>query len=716
MIEFKLGLRNFKRDITIYSLMVASSAVFIALIVGFQSTIDSGSLGEMLSADNLSSMKQLFKIILIAIAVVQYIILVFFMNGYYRILNKKRIRELALYKIIGYTRGSIKKILLTEGLLLFVISLPFSLVLAVVLNQIIVGFVNYYLNLDLILTASISMSSFWYSNLVLLIVICVNGLKTYRNVLSVDLEDALNESSIQKNIVFAPKYYVFANLIIGLILVALMSYLSTQVMYTLRFGIIILAIFYAIGLFLIINAIAKGYRYLISEKNKRKNFNRLLAAESNFQLNKSRLITLSSIILIMMTIGSLLLSQAITITLNQSIGDSDYYFRTYEYNMYYTLNGTSWVTDDAPDGGVYVSLYPLEVASEIDTVDEPEPYQIYISPDYAISQDYEVGDKVKLIAPEQTFEFTVASITSEEAVSPTAFIPINDIEGLDTFKNYNNTYSKMQILNNEVEQGDLNQTQITKYDYAKAGADHSIPLISLDDYNKYLNLIGKDSVELDTNQILIDGNIEEDTSQYDVIKYSHQGLNAIIVPNDIIESFDYDKDFVDKTRTKYYKAINEDTREDISKQLLDIDDRMYGIIDVNRDRQDMLGDTAFILLVALYLAIIFIITNFTIITINILSHGIENKQLYVKLEQMGISKKEKSHYIGTFISTISTWPLIIGVISGIIATNFAIKLVLNDRGINFSSNITLLLILVIYIFIYIMFIAIIKYVYTKIIS
>ncbi|WOO89189.1 ABC transporter permease [Mollicutes bacterium LVI A0078] len=714
MIEFKLGLRNFKRDITIYSFMVVSSAVFIALIVGFQSTIDSGSLGEMLSADNLSSMKQLFKIILIAIAVVQYIILVFFMNGYYRILNKKRIRELALYKIIGYTRGSIKKILLTEGLLLFVISLPFSLVFAVVLNQTIVGFVNYYLNLDLILTASISMSSFWYSNLVFLIVICVNGFKTYRNVLSVDLEEVLNESSIQKNIVFAPKYYVFVNLIIGLILVTLMSYLSTQVMYTFRFGIIILAIFYAIGLFLIINAIAKGYRYLISEESKRKNFNRLLAAESNFQLNKSRLITLSSIILIMMTIGSLLLSQAITITLNQSIGDSDYYFRTYEYNITNTLDGTSWVNADDPedDAYTYINLYPIEIANEIGIAKDPKPYQIEVSPD----SGYQVGDKVQLITSEQSFDFTVSMTINQNAETPIAFIPIKDIEGLDTFKNYNNTYIKMQILNNEVEQGDLNQTQITKYDYAKAGADYSTPLISLDDYNKYLNLIDKDSVELDTNQIIIDGNIEEDTSQYDVIKHSHQGLNAIIVPNSTIECFDYEKDFISKTSTKYYKAINEDTREDISKQLLDIDDRMYGIIDVNRDRQDMLGDTAFILLVALYLAIIFIITNFTIITINILSHGIENKQLYVKLEQMGISKKEKSHYIGTFISTISTWPLVIGVISGIIATNFAIKLVLNDRGINFSSNITLLLILVLYIFIYIMFIAIIKYVYTKIIS
>lgn len=424
MIEFKLALRNLKRDITIYSLMIISCALFIALIVGFQSTIDSGSLGEMLSADNLSSTKQVFKIILISIAILQYIILVFFMNAYYRIINKKRITELALYKIVGYTRGSIRKILIAEGVLIFMISLPISFILAVVLNHIIISFVNYYLNLDLILNASLSISSFWYSNLVLLIVIFINGFKTYCNVLSVDLEVALNESSIQKNIAFAPKYYVFANLIIGLILVALMSYLSTHVTYTLRFGIIILAIFYAIGLFLIINAIAKGYRYLISENSKRSNFNRLLAAESNYQLNKSKLIILSSIILIMMTIGSLLLSQAITITLNQSIGDSDYYFRTYSYNITNTIYDLKWVKDDK-EVNSYISLYPLEFANEIGIVDDPKPYQIEVSPEYAKSQNCKVGDEVNLVTDEQTFKFTVSSISNEDAEPPIAFIYTN---------------------------------------------------------------------------------------------------------------------------------------------------------------------------------------------------------------------------------------------------------------------------------------------------
>ncbi len=713
MIEVKLALRNLKRDITIYGLMIMSSALFMALIVGFQSTIDSGSLGEMLSADNLSETKQFFKLILIAIAIVQYIVLIFFMNGYYRILNKKRIRELALYKIIGYTRGSIRKILVAEGLFVFMISLPISFVMAVVLNNLIIGFVNYYLNIDLVLTASLSINSFIYSNLVLLIVICINAFKTYRNVLAVDLEQALNQSSIQKNIAFAPKYYVFINLSIGLTLIILMSYLSTQVTFTLRYGIIILAIFYAIGLFLVINAIAKGYRYLISEKVKSKNFNRLLAAESNFLLNKSRLIILSAIILIMMSIGSLLLSQAITTTLNQSIGDSDFYFRTYSYNITNTLMDQNWIdADDPEDGGYYISLYPIEIANEIGIVDDPEPYQIEVSPD----QGYQVGDKINLVTDEQTFEFTVTSTTNEKAEIPTAFIPIDDIQGLDAFKNYNNIYRKIQVLNNEVKQGNLDRTKVTIYDYAEPGDDASTPLISIEDYNDYLKLVGETPVELEANQIIIDGNIDGEFQEYNIIKHSHQGLNAIVVPNSFIDNLDLNSDSISNENIVFYEAIDEETRKDISKQLIDIDDIMYGITDVNIVRQDMLGNTAFVLLVALYLAIIFIITNFTIITINILSHGIENKQLYIKLEQMGISKKEKNRYISIFISTISMWPLVIGVISGVIATNFAINLVLIARGVNFTENIILLLILILYILIYIIFIVIIKYIYYKIIN
>ncbi len=192
MIDLKLVLRNIKRDIMLYILLIVSSSIFIALIISFQSTLLSGDLFTYLTQENPSDLGFIFRLALWSISITQYIVLFLFMRSYYRFINKYRIRELAIYKITGLTRKTIMKLLIIENFIIFLLISIISIVISLIISPLIISFTNSYLQLNTRLEAHINLGIIFTSCLLLFIIICINILTIYRNVNNTDLNAALD--------------------------------------------------------------------------------------------------------------------------------------------------------------------------------------------------------------------------------------------------------------------------------------------------------------------------------------------------------------------------------------------------------------------------------------------------------------------------------------------------------------------------------------------
>lgn len=724
MTEIKLAYRNLKRDINVYILLIISSAIFVALIIGFQSTISTGDLGALLSADEMSDKRLLFKIVLWLIAIIQYLILYFFFNSYYQFINKIRVRELALYKVIGYSRKSIRKIVFTENMLVYTLISLISIILASGFNIIIVGFINYQMQLETKLSSGLSIKSMLISLLILLVLCVFNMYRTYKKAIKVDIDVALSDNVQQQKIILKPKRYIISSFILGLLLLANMTYLSMTVTMSIKFGIIIIAVFYGFGLFLIVNAITKGYQYLVSDKYKNKSFNLLLTSEINYHLNKSKFILLSSIIFMMLSIGALLLSQIITDMLSKSTGEFDYVIQDYYLESMDTYNGKWSITSE--DGyDLQTNIYYTETRKqELDDlgVDITEN-TLLASP--AAADDYNLteGEIVTYSYEGSDVEFKTKIIddVDDNILYLTPYMSFTDNMNNPVFSNEKKLYGRLQILQREVAKGNVSQVYINKLLYFVDGMDYSWDIVSNSNFNDYLEMIGEKPISLENNQVWIDGFNSEESSNLDVIGQSYTGVNAIIVSDVFFQ--DYEKkliapayETINPNSITLFKAKNKTELVRIDQELKAVSDWHNGIIINSLNKSEALGSSAFILLIAFYIAIIFIICNFTLLAINLLSHGIENKSVYLKLDEMGISKSQKEKYISVFIRSFYVIPLIIGISSGLIATNFAMNILELNKVFKFTNISLIIYVLVLYITSYIIFINITKYIYKRIIN
>lgn len=713
MIEFKLSIRNIRRDISIYSLLIVSCAIFLALIIGFQSTINSGDLGKLLSADDMTETRMLFKISLWSIACVQYFILFFFYNSYLRFINAIRTRELALYKIIGYSRKSIFKIVLIEGLIAYVLTVIVALILAFICNQVIIHFINSYLNLTTELSTNISLSTALSSFVIYLILILFNSIRTYRKTIVLDLDIALADGEIQKKSRYSSKPYVLVSFGLGVVLLANMTFLSTQAYLSLKYGIVIIALFYAFGLFLIINAICKGYKYLIPKWYKYKGFNTLLVSEINFHINKSKLVILGSIIFMMLSIGALLLSQTITDTLNEAIGAYDYAVQSQLQNHIDDYDGTwSFVANDEP---LIIQVYPYELNTDL-----AKTYQLnmkdnmlLISQDSAAIFNINDGDEVGLKGKdgdEINFEVQITADGFEGA-----FLPLETVLNNPIFSSFITMEKQLNILEEEVNKGNVQEDTVSTYYYYNTGMDFDIPIISESEYNEYAQMVGCDPISLKEGEIWNDGgdNVLDQT----VVGTSNIGLNTVVVPDSF---FEMNKDYIsdEGDETIYYKVVKPREFNRIDNEIISLKgDAIYSFLEINSiSRNEILGTNVFVLLIAIYIAIIFMLCNFISLSINLLSHSIENKKIYTKLDNMGISKSQKGKFVATFVRTFTSIPIIIGTISGLIATNFAIDLLFVYETTYKIDYFSLLKILILYLLINLILINITKFIYKRIIS
>lgn len=723
MIEIKLAFRNLIRDRNMYIILVVATSVFLALIIGFQSTILGGDLGKMLGADDLTDRRLFFKIGLWLIASVQYVLLFLFLNSYYRFINKVRVRELALYKIIGYGSSSVFRITLAEGAILFVAISTISVVLAKIFGILIISFINSYLMLDKTLTSSLNLNVILTSIFFFLIVILLNSYRAYRKTIKMDLDVALSESAVQRQIKPKSKIYIIITFTIGMLLLINMTYLTTLADFSLRFGIIIMAILYGYGLYLIINSIVSGYKYL-TISSKKTGFNTLLNNETNFHLNKSKFVIFSSVIFMMMSIGALLLSQVITDELNKSIGEANYttYLNT---TANYIDTPEIYMDDTLLNVETYILTTSSELASKEYGVKLEDKPALYVYEDFSNSSV--ITNDTVTVELDEKLTIPIIMYTDEEleslnendsfSTNPCLVLPDDILMSDSNFKSYQSYKLKYDALEKYVSEGKVNSSTVsTAYyipntDYEGA----AIMLIKQSDYNQAMELIGGKTLDLKDDEIWIDGYYSDSMEQLNVVGTSQTGVEGTVVSDKYYEQLKDDAVYWDTSDIKYYMAESKEVQAEVDDALEAIDDRNFGVIVQSWSRNEVLGTSAFVLLMAFYIAIIFIFCNFTLVATNLLSHGIENKLVYSKMLEIGITAKAKRKYVSKLVNTFYGIPIVIGVISGLIVTNFAIHLVL--FGVKISLNYKLIVVVMaLYLLSLVIFILLTKLIYMKVIE
>ncbi len=733
MINLKLVLRNFKRDIFIYSLMIISSSLFIALIISFQSTVLSGDLYALLIRDDLGANGLLFRLIIYSLAFSQYIILFIFLHHYYRFINKYRIRELAIYKITGIRRSETFKLIFLENFGLYLIILILGIILSLIISPIIINFTNNYLMLTTKLIVAINPVVIFTTAVFLATIIFLNVLTVYHLSNQTDLKKAIDNCENQKQVRNVNKLTIIVNFTCSLVILISMSYLSTIVTSSFYFGVLLIALFYTFGLYLLISSFANGYKYLIRQAALKKGANLLLINETNYHLNNSKLIILSSVIFMMLSIGALLLSNVMSSVSLKSIGSSNFVMKEsnmilYDYNDEHTITYNDSTYDDYASS-TFNKMINDQYQLDLNNTDN------YLIINLAKLTNEQLSSPVLTNFEEQKTE--ELSYTTDNYTIPLQPIFIDDdnlnenhllsfstkvINETDTnhfndLKNAQNSYTLLQDKVND-DSLQMNQISTTRLYYNES----NISLVRLSQYNQLLETLGAHPYDLNGNETIKDGFITADTlSKYEfsIIDSTYNGLNAYVVSDqyydEILENLSENDPTANywTTNTNYYNVKDE-------KQLSQTNDKLCThrqFIRCNElERADMLGNYVFLLLVAFYIAIIFIICNFTLIGINLLSHAINNQSMYKQLKILGLNQYQITAYINKFINTFLIIPLLIGLISGLIVTNFALNLIGFSHAATGIDNKPLMLkVLLLYLIMTIIFNQIIKLIYRKVI-
>ncbi len=532
----------------------------------------------------------------------------------------------------------------------------------------------------------------------------------------------------------AKKSIILINFICSIILLTTMTYLSTIATVTLKFGIVLLALFYLIGLILLISVIVNGYKYLFSSRKLARNYNLLLVNEINYHLNKSKTVILTSVIFMMLSIGALLVSNVLNNFYSSQLPLSDYQVSDYSYT-FDPIDMQINIGDNSYD---YYEEFTLtqQISSQF-------PNQFNADENYIIINQYD--------SPDIEYPFALSTFEKEnidiiiDGNPPINLTPI--LVNSEDFPRYDNMYlsentinnivsntrsikaakkviKAMNILNKEVAQGnliedDINSTQLSSTNYY-------VSIAKLSDYNQYLEHSGEKPIQLNGHEAINDLPENNNSNEFDFVDSDYRGINAIVVNdkyyNELVEEHqkkiesEPDKNFIDQSTTSYYNfsdTSNIKINEEIDKTLAQ---NHYGFIMKSQSTDELMGNMVFLLLIAFYIAIIFIVCNFMLIGINLLSHGIDSKSMYNKLQQLGLSVHDERKMISRFVNTITIIPLIIGIVSGIIATFFALQLLglsANVTQINYFHLFTKLMIL--YLVLTLIFNQIIKIVYRKIV-
>lgn len=640
---FNLSLRNVKRSFKDYSIYFLTLTFAVCIFYAFNS-LDSQTV--MLSLSERQSglielLNEVMSIISIFIAMVLGFLIVYANN----FLIKRRKKELGIYSTLGMSKRRISFILLTETIIIGLISLIIGLLIGVWLSQGLSFLTAKLFEVDIkhytfVFSTAAFTKTLFYFGIIFLLVMIFNTLVISKY----KLINLLNAHKKGENLNVKNLYLSIILFIISIACLAEAYYLVLKNVF-LESNILIPIILGCIGTLLFFMSLS-GFIIKLVQMNKKtyfKNLNMFVLRQINSKITTT---------FVSMTVICLMLFLTIT-----ALSTSFSFKKTYENNL----------KENSPyDASLALSDF-LDYKS-VDPIDLLENYGMNIN-DYSNKYDVITKYKTNISIYYIIKDYIQDNMTKE-------FFNATNEQLLPTTSNHSASIINITDLNNALKLQDKSQYKLDDNEVLFLSNFNS--LISLKEpLNEYLknnnsvNINGKD-YKIKSKEVLTD---TLETS------YMNQDLLIFVLPDKDIENLPVEKTILNidytKDNIKAEEALQDlmnmrmnnkttSNNEHISRVALFTKAELY---------EGSKGLSTMIIYIGIYLGIIFLISSAAILALQQLSEAADNVDRYTILRKIGVERRMINRAILVQVFIYFMLPLSLAIVHSVVGIKVASQII-----------------------------------------
>lgn len=661
---FKLSIKNIKKSFKDYSIYFFTLVFAIAMFYMFNS-IDAQS--TLLSLE-----KSKYEIIQSLVTIISYvsifvsIILGFLIVYSNNFLIRKRKKEIGLYEILGMKKRKISLIIFIETIIVGLISLVVGLLVGILLSQLLSIFIAKLFEVNLAsLTFVFSKTAFLktvlYFGIIFLLVIIFNIITLNKY----KIIDLIYADKKNENVKIRNKFITLFSFLLSIAFTGYAYYLLIVEKVIMMFDskLLIMLISGAIGTFLLFFSLS-GFLIKIIEKIKKlyyKKLNIFTLKQVNSKINTSVISTTIICLMLLLTISLLSGSMSMGNVFNNDFASNN----LTDYTIKADLNIT-YINDD----------FSAEVI-----------------------KNESFANFENLIFQNEYKEFSLASTIIHKY------------------------YDKNFVFSNIMNQKEIEN--IKKEYGSNTSFTHSVPIVRISEFNNFLEMIGKEKININTNEYVIVANIAFLVDAY--TPFYEEGKSIVVNGVKLLPGT---KEVISMAYENYTSASNDGiilVNDEITNNLdllnislvgnfnetvkndSEINDKFYTYLSNNAGsgfqymtRESMsassLGIKAMTIFLGLYLGITFAISSATVLAIGQLSESSDNKKRYKILNQIGADEKTINKALLTQIAITFIFPLVVALIHSYFALKELNRILIALGSIDLTSNIliTTIFMLIVY--------------------
>lgn len=662
MMFFKLSLKNIKQSLRNYTIYFITLIVGISIFYTFNA-MDSQTAILSLSKsrrDLIKSMMQMLSVISVLVSIILGYLIIYANN----FLIRRRKKEFGLYQTLGMSKRKIAQLLLSETLIVGVISMVVGLFVGIFLSQGMSVLIIHMFEADMSkfqfsFSAEAAMKTGIYFAIIYLLVMIFNVFTVSRY----KLITLLNAS--KKNEVLKTKSNL-ANMLLfiaSLICIGSAYYLlrGRHVLFSSINESVIMLILGAVGTYLLISSIA-GFLLKVVQARKKtyyKNLNMFVLRQVNSRVNTMKLsITIISLMLLL-TIGIMSSALSLVSAMNTDINESNLCDITLVGNKNKDIDIMKQLKKDGFDTSKYFK--------------ENLSLMVYQTTKREEAMDIFLGEK-NVASINEKFG-TMADIDGEPLylIKESDYNKLMKFYGKDTIDLKGTTYG---FIANFEELLTYYQDVLNSRRTIKIGdttfTPNSTECIDVPTQNS--------NMKSEMGMIILPDATFENNPEHFKVYENRVFANFVAGDTEAIE-------------TDYYNDLRDFYKKDKDKK---------APYTVSFSRIEManakIGSTAMITFLGLYLGIIFSITSAAILAIGQLSESVDNKERYAVLRKIGVDDRMINSSLLLQIAIYFILPLLIAIVHSIVGLREMVRLIRIFGNMQLDKNIviTALFIIIVY--------------------
>lgn len=652
---FKLSVKNMKKSIQDYAIYFLTLVLGVGIFYVFNSLDSQKAMLEL--SESTREIVNLLMTLLGGVSVFVSFILGFLIIYANNFLIKRRKREFGIYMTLGMGKGNISKILVTETLIIGVISLGVGLILGIFASQFMSIFVAKMFEADMTaytfaFSSKAAVKTIVYFGIMYLSVLLFNTITISRYKL-IDLITAVkrNEKIKIKNPVIAVITFLISICMLGY------AYYNVTEKYLglTETKLMIMIVIGCVATFLFFWSLS-GFLLKMLQGNKRfylKNLNMFVMRQMNSKINTTVFSMTVICLMLFVTIGVL----STGVSLNEAFTE----------NLKKSTPKDICI-ENMIDGEKQNDKTVQEILKENDF-----DMSLFL-PDYVDATAYETEEitwkrTLSNVREDVTKQFPMVRWDSKEFI-----VGISD-------------YNKMARFYG-----------IKTYDLKK---NEYMVLCTFKSMKKLRDESLKNGLELRFNGKIYQAKYKECKDGYLNMSQSNTNMGIILVPDEVIKN--------DKTLFKASNCFAADYNGTTDKEKAEIEKKVTNFFEQKKIKQCLIdtklslyessrGLSAIVTFIAIYLGIIFLISSAALLALKELSESADNKERYEILRKIGTDQKMINRALFSQIGIFFLIPLLLAAVHSIFGIIFANKMMVTfgEASLFHSILVTAAVIVIIY--------------------